>query len=76
MDDMLTVKYRHNVPHINFDILFFVRLLVAAYVGQTAEGGRLKLRQTTLLPNVPGLPMMMAALFCPTMEPKVSGKVF
>ncbi|XP_066262393.1 probable ATP-dependent RNA helicase spindle-E [Euwallacea similis] len=46
------------------------RLLVAAYVGQTSEGSRLKLRQTTLMPNLPGLPMLMAALFCPTMEPK------
>ncbi|CAG9770070.1 unnamed protein product [Ceutorhynchus assimilis] len=48
------------------------RLLVAAYVGQTADGNRLKLRQTTLLPNVAGFPMLLAAIFCPTMEPKLT----
>ncbi|CAG9856543.1 unnamed protein product [Phyllotreta striolata] len=48
------------------------RLLVAGYVSQTAEGGRLKLRQTTLMPNVRGLPMVLALLFCPTMRPALT----
>ncbi|KAH1007345.1 hypothetical protein HUJ04_004591 [Dendroctonus ponderosae] len=48
------------------------RLLVAASVGQSVDGTSLRLRQTTLMPNVPGLPMMLAATFCPNMEPKVT----
>ncbi|XP_060520924.1 probable ATP-dependent RNA helicase spindle-E [Cylas formicarius] len=48
------------------------RLLVAAHVSQTGDGNRLKLRQTTLMPNLPGLPMLLAVIFCPTMEPKLT----
>ncbi|KAL1512681.1 hypothetical protein ABEB36_002237 [Hypothenemus hampei] len=48
------------------------RLFVAGYVGQNAEGTRLRVRQTTLMPNVPGLPALLAAIFCPTMEPKLT----
>ncbi|CAG9830175.1 unnamed protein product [Diabrotica balteata] len=48
------------------------RLLVAAYVSQSASSDRLKLRQTTLMPNIPGLPMLLTLLFCPKMSPKVT----
>ncbi|XP_030761090.1 probable ATP-dependent RNA helicase spindle-E [Sitophilus oryzae] len=48
------------------------RLLVAAHVGQTAGAGKLMLRQTTLLPNVPGFPMLLTTIFCPTMEAKLT----
>ncbi|KAJ8924323.1 hypothetical protein NQ315_007116 [Exocentrus adspersus] len=47
-------------------------LLVAGYVGLTGNGTRLRLRQTTLLPNIPGLPMVLALLFCPTMRVKLT----
>ncbi|XP_050500207.1 probable ATP-dependent RNA helicase spindle-E isoform X2 [Diabrotica virgifera virgifera] len=48
------------------------RLLVAAYVSQSANSDHLKLRQTTLMPNIPGLPMLLTLLFCPKMSPKVT----
>lgn len=47
-------------------------MLVAGYVSQTAVGSRLKLRSTTIMPNIPGLPMILALLFCPCMKPKLS----
>lgn len=51
---------------------YHTRLLVAGYVSQTSEGHRLKLRQTTLMPNIPGLPVLLTLLFCPTMQPKLT----
>ncbi|CAH1981343.1 unnamed protein product [Acanthoscelides obtectus] len=48
------------------------RLLVASSVNQTTQGDRLRLRQTTLMPNIPGLPMLLMLIFCPTMEVKVT----
>ncbi|XP_074032862.1 tudor domain containing 9 protein spindle E isoform X2 [Leptinotarsa decemlineata] len=48
------------------------RLLVAAYVSQSGESSKINLRQTTLMPNVPGLPTLLALLFCPTMKVKVT----
>ncbi|KAJ8973119.1 hypothetical protein NQ317_011047 [Molorchus minor] len=51
---------------------YHTRLLVAGYVGQTMNGARLRLRQTTMLPNIPGLPMLLSLLFCPTMRVKLS----
>ncbi|XP_057664799.1 probable ATP-dependent RNA helicase spindle-E [Diorhabda carinulata] len=51
---------------------YHTRLLVAGYVSQTVNGEKLRLRQTTLMPNIPGLPMLMALLFCPTMEAKLT----
>ncbi|VEN34109.1 unnamed protein product [Callosobruchus maculatus] len=48
------------------------RLLVASSVNQTTKGDRLRLRQTTLMPNIPGLPMLLMLIFCPTMEVKVT----
>ncbi|KAF7278535.1 hypothetical protein GWI33_008239 [Rhynchophorus ferrugineus] len=50
----------------------FSRLLVAAQVSQSSETGRLLLRQTTLMPNISGFPMLLAMIFCPTMEPKLT----
>lgn len=47
-------------------------MIVAGYVKQSATGNNLNLRQTTLMPNIPGFPFLMAMLFCPTMEPKLS----
>ncbi|XP_050300294.1 probable ATP-dependent RNA helicase spindle-E [Anthonomus grandis grandis] len=47
------------------------RLLVAGNINQT-PGNKLKLRQTTLMPNLPGFPMLMAAIFSPVMEPKLT----
>ncbi|CAH0550541.1 unnamed protein product [Brassicogethes aeneus] len=46
-------------------------MLVAGSVIQGQTGNNIKLRQTTLMPNIPGLPAVMAMLFCPTMEPKL-----
>lgn len=44
---------------------------MAAYVAQSENASRLLLRHTTLMPNIPGFPILMALIFCPTMEPKV-----
>lgn len=38
---------------------------------QSANGG-LRLRESTLMPRIPGLPALMAMLFCPQMEPKLT----
>lgn len=46
------------------------RLLVASVVMQ--HGQLIKLNQTTLMPCIPGFPMMMMLLFCPQMEPKLT----
>ncbi|KAI8425063.1 hypothetical protein MSG28_006931 [Choristoneura fumiferana] len=46
----------------------YERLLVAAEVGQNEQSSKLTLRHTTLMPNVPGLPAIIALLFCPTAE--------
>ncbi|XP_044744588.1 probable ATP-dependent RNA helicase spindle-E [Coccinella septempunctata] len=48
------------------------RLIVACQVKQSASGNNLNLRQTTLMPNIPGFPFLMAMLFCPQMEPKLN----
>ena len=44
------------------------RLLVAANVGQSADRSAMKVRDTSLLPAIPGLPQLVALLFCPTAE--------
>ncbi|XP_015591096.1 probable ATP-dependent RNA helicase spindle-E [Cephus cinctus] len=44
------------------------RLLVAGTVSQSANGDRLILRNTTLLPSIPGLTALIALLFAPQME--------
>ncbi|XP_068618918.1 probable ATP-dependent RNA helicase spindle-E [Battus philenor] len=46
----------------------YERLLVAAEVGQNDTGSNLTLRHTTYLPNIPGLPAIIALLFCPYTE--------
>lgn len=46
------------------------RLLVAGHVLQS--GANVKVSQTTLMPNIPGFPMLMLLLFCPQMEPKLT----
>ncbi|XP_063539253.1 probable ATP-dependent RNA helicase spindle-E [Cydia strobilella] len=46
----------------------YERLLIAADVGQSEHSKKLTLRHTTLMPNVPGLPAIIALLFCPTAE--------
>ncbi|KAJ2944742.1 hypothetical protein O0L34_g1630 [Tuta absoluta] len=46
----------------------YERLLVAAEVGQNETSSKLTLRHTTLMPNIIGLPAIVALLFCPTAE--------
>ena len=47
---------------------FFFRLLVAGYVGQNPQGHNLNLRHTTLMPNIHGLPSLIALMFAPKIE--------
>ncbi|CAH2094465.1 unnamed protein product [Euphydryas editha] len=46
----------------------YERLLVAAEVGQNEMSSTLTLRHTTLMPNIRGLPAIIALLFCPEAE--------
>ncbi|XP_026760545.2 probable ATP-dependent RNA helicase spindle-E [Galleria mellonella] len=46
----------------------YERLVVAAAVGQSPSSSSLTLRHTTLMPNIPGLPAIIALLFCPVAE--------
>ncbi|CAK1553904.1 unnamed protein product [Leptosia nina] len=46
----------------------YERLLVAAEVGQNELSSKVTLRHTTLMPNIPGLPAILAMLFCPEAE--------
>ncbi|XP_047033671.1 probable ATP-dependent RNA helicase spindle-E isoform X1 [Helicoverpa zea] len=46
----------------------YMRLLVAGDVGCNEGNTRLTLRHTTLMPNIPGLPAILALLFCPVAE--------
>lgn len=39
-------------------------------MSQTADGSRLQLRNTTVMPNIHGLVALMGLIFCPRMEPK------
>lgn len=50
----------------------YSRLLVSSSIGQSVTGEHLTLRQTCMMPNVPGFPMMMLLLFCHQMEPKLT----
>uniref|UniRef100_T1H9T9 Tudor domain-containing protein n=2 Tax=Rhodnius prolixus TaxID=13249 RepID=T1H9T9_RHOPR len=52
-----------NVPMDTHD-----RLMVAAHVTQSSSSDRLTLRNTTLLPNMHGLPSLMVLLFAPKVE--------
>ncbi|CAG9565445.1 unnamed protein product [Danaus chrysippus] len=46
----------------------YQRLLVSAEVGQSASSSTLSLRNTTMMPNIRGLPAIIALLFCPEAE--------
>ncbi|XP_050675302.1 probable ATP-dependent RNA helicase spindle-E [Leptidea sinapis] len=46
----------------------YERLLVAAEVGHSELSGKLTLRHTTMMPNIPGLPAILSLLFCPFAE--------
>lgn len=46
------------------------RLLVAASIDQSSSGSNLTLRHTTMLPNIRGLPCLVALMFCPQAELK------
>ncbi|XP_017772489.1 PREDICTED: probable ATP-dependent RNA helicase spindle-E [Nicrophorus vespilloides] len=54
------------------------RLLVAGCVSQNSSNSNLTLRHTTLMPNIPGLPAILALLFCPrmVMKPTKDGTSF
>lgn len=46
-------------------------MLVAANVHAAADSSRLTLRQTTILPNLPGLPPLVCLIFAPQVELRV-----
>ncbi len=50
-------------PHDTHD-----RLMIAALVGLNQPRTVMQARNTTLMPNIHGLPGLMALLFCPTAE--------
>ena len=52
------------------------RLMVACFVGLNPGGTTVMARDTTILPNIPGLPALMALLFCPTAELRYKAKPF
>lgn len=43
---------------------------MAVTVAESASSRSLHLRHTTVMPNIHGFSVLMALLFCPTMEPK------
>lgn len=45
-------------------------MIVAGSINQNATATSLILRHTSIMPNIPGFPMLMSLLFCPAMEPK------
>ena len=46
----------------------FSRMMVAAFVGLNAEGNTIIARDTTIMPQVPGMLALMALLFSPVAE--------
>ncbi|XP_053521960.1 ATP-dependent RNA helicase TDRD9 [Artibeus jamaicensis] len=54
------------------------RVLVAAFLSVNATGSTLLLRETSLLPHIPGLPALLSMLFAPVMELRVdrAGKCY
>lgn len=48
------------------------RLVVAACVGENTERDRLTIRNTTLMPNIHGLPALIYLIFAPTIELRVN----
>ncbi|XP_016070378.1 PREDICTED: putative ATP-dependent RNA helicase TDRD9 [Miniopterus natalensis] len=49
------------------------RVLVAASLSVNATGSTMLLRETSLLPHIPGLPALLSMLFAPVMELRVDG---
>ncbi|XP_028166135.1 probable ATP-dependent RNA helicase spindle-E [Ostrinia furnacalis] len=69
-DQQVTIEW-HSVNSVMLDTEpqeVYERLVVAADVGQNQAQSKLTLRHTTLMPNIPGLPGIMALLFCPVAE--------
>ncbi|XP_068959813.1 ATP-dependent RNA helicase TDRD9 [Petaurus breviceps papuanus] len=54
------------------------RMLVAASLSVNATGSAMLLRETSLMPHIPGLPALLSMLFAPVMELRVdqSGKCY
>ncbi|XP_043842067.1 ATP-dependent RNA helicase TDRD9 [Dromiciops gliroides] len=54
------------------------RMLVAASLSVNATGSTMLLRETSLMPHIPGLPALLSMLFAPVMELRVdqSGKCY
>ncbi|KAG5267526.1 hypothetical protein AALO_G00222740 [Alosa alosa] len=44
------------------------RMLVAGSVSVSGSGSSILLRETTLMPHIPGLPALITMIFCPVME--------
>lgn len=44
------------------------RLIVASSVSQSKFGNNITIRDTTLMPNIPGLTALLCMIFCPNME--------
>ncbi|XP_006160134.1 ATP-dependent RNA helicase TDRD9 isoform X2 [Tupaia chinensis] len=49
------------------------RMLVAASLSMNATGSTMLLRETSLMPHIPGLPALLSMLFTPVMELRVDG---
>lgn len=43
---------------------------MAESIGQTINGDTIKLRHTTIMPNIHGFLALVSLIFCPRMEPK------
>ncbi|XP_048655394.1 ATP-dependent RNA helicase TDRD9 isoform X4 [Marmota marmota marmota] len=50
------------------------RMLVAASLSVNASGSTMLLRETSLMPPIPGLPALLSMLFAPVMELRVDGE--
>ncbi|XP_071463584.1 ATP-dependent RNA helicase TDRD9 isoform X3 [Marmota flaviventris] len=50
------------------------RMLVAASLSVNATGSTMLLRETSLMPPIPGLPALLSMLFAPVMELRVDGE--
>ena len=53
----------------------YARLMVAGNVRLDGGGEGMLLGNTTIMPNIRGLPAMAAMLFCPVMELRCVGRV-
>lgn len=56
----------NDAPEDNFQ-----RMLVSASLSVNASGSTMLLRETSLMPNIPGLPAIIAMLFAPVIELRV-----